>query len=613
MRNLARYLLPCLTIALDSPKPEQKKAFGSALQCVNGLVNFCLMAQYRTHTAGTLVFMQRYLKQFHDNRSVFDEFRTSAAKRKIVKEKAKEIRRQMLGKGAEDDEVDSENSGTDDTNAEDTPEEDEVFEEDGAGASSAESDEAPNPKRIRTSAQRFRYIKNTRQFIREMEREMTANEAHYNLIKLHLCTHFAETVVMYGSLQQWSTETPETLHKEVKGSFRRAVDEKKQIAIRLHRKASLRLRELNIIYLARRGIKEADAQEAFNLYAEKTDRLCANRRNRLGDYGIKANITCTAESEDIVELLNNTVATLSLAADQQHTPGDFLKYDTHVETSGNVSSQHDDKMEETDHIGTAIRVIPSLFTETTTKCGWRLQNAVATRARFDIESLSTRYRVPGLTEALAKFLRSYFRDKEREFHAGALSSQSVGNCKATAFNILEIRSLAFQSQNEMEIQRAECTGHLLRRKRIRNDSVWYTLTRDEKPPDDYNNYELGKLACLFTITLPKPEIWEPGISPMRYADDDCEHISLAFIEQLNINEPKRYMNPVSEVGTCKPAGLVHGGVVVEIQKIVRIAHLIPFHSQEIEEEGGLDRYWVINNRIDLMTFDFAYKDRYQCS
>ena len=61
MRNLGRCISGVLASALRHPKPAQQQTFKRALACVNSLVDFSLMAQYRSHTAETLDYMDNYL------------------------------------------------------------------------------------------------------------------------------------------------------------------------------------------------------------------------------------------------------------------------------------------------------------------------------------------------------------------------------------------------------------------------------------------------------------------------------------------------------------------------------------------------------------------------
>jgi len=84
MRGLNKVIVACFTAALYDPitdtaslsagaKADSKKA----IRCVQYITDFCLMAQYRSHTAQTMEYMDEYLRKFHDNLHIFNEFRAT--------------------------------------------------------------------------------------------------------------------------------------------------------------------------------------------------------------------------------------------------------------------------------------------------------------------------------------------------------------------------------------------------------------------------------------------------------------------------------------------------------------------------------------------------------
>jgi len=74
MRNLGRCVLGVLAVALPQPGSAQLIPFKCALRCVRTLVNFNMMAQYRSHTAETITYMEDYLDTFHKMKDIFLEF-----------------------------------------------------------------------------------------------------------------------------------------------------------------------------------------------------------------------------------------------------------------------------------------------------------------------------------------------------------------------------------------------------------------------------------------------------------------------------------------------------------------------------------------------------------
>ena len=60
MRNLSRIINPALASALHDPLPRHRGVFQRALTCVQSVVHWILVVQYRTHTAETLNYPADY-------------------------------------------------------------------------------------------------------------------------------------------------------------------------------------------------------------------------------------------------------------------------------------------------------------------------------------------------------------------------------------------------------------------------------------------------------------------------------------------------------------------------------------------------------------------------
>jgi len=91
MRNLGRYLLAVLAGVLRQPDSMQVQLFRRGLTCVRALLDFTLMAQYRSHTPETISYMAEYATQFHVTKYIFLEFRIS----KRMQEKPDELRKEL--------------------------------------------------------------------------------------------------------------------------------------------------------------------------------------------------------------------------------------------------------------------------------------------------------------------------------------------------------------------------------------------------------------------------------------------------------------------------------------------------------------------------------------
>ena len=77
MPNLDRCIYAVLASALQNPDGSQYHDFKCALKCLNALVDFSLMAQYRSHTPDTLSYIESYRQTFHLTKNIFLEFCTS--------------------------------------------------------------------------------------------------------------------------------------------------------------------------------------------------------------------------------------------------------------------------------------------------------------------------------------------------------------------------------------------------------------------------------------------------------------------------------------------------------------------------------------------------------
>ncbi|KAF8415753.1 hypothetical protein BGX38DRAFT_1110016 [Terfezia claveryi] len=83
MRGINRVILACFAAALRQIKDiPSLSAAGQAdakivIRCVRALTDFCLIAQYRSHTPQTIEYMNQYLQEFHQFKHIFGEFRAT--------------------------------------------------------------------------------------------------------------------------------------------------------------------------------------------------------------------------------------------------------------------------------------------------------------------------------------------------------------------------------------------------------------------------------------------------------------------------------------------------------------------------------------------------------
>src|SRR5258706_5242904 len=181
MRNLLRVILGVFATSLsrtsDAPplNTRLRTLSNKAILCVRYISDFILLAQYKTHSPGSIQSMKDYLEDFHKYKEVFLRFRATKAVKHAAKEAAREFRSEQR------------------LNA---------------------SDEAPARKRQKQTQVQLES--------EDVVNDILTEGAHYNFPKMHLVSHFADQITQYGSLPQYSTEICEASHKPLKDAYRRS-------------------------------------------------------------------------------------------------------------------------------------------------------------------------------------------------------------------------------------------------------------------------------------------------------------------------------------------------------------------------------------------------------
>ena len=148
MRNLGRIVLPAFIVALRTPTEAQQHLFRAATRCVAELIDFHLLAQYKTHMAATLQYMQNAQDSFYQEKNIFHEF--------------------PVGKQAQKD-IDTAI----------------------AKLASKQAEEAHTRKMLAESAAKRRKVTvKHREEIAVMRVDQAVEKAHCNFIKMHLLRHF---------------------------------------------------------------------------------------------------------------------------------------------------------------------------------------------------------------------------------------------------------------------------------------------------------------------------------------------------------------------------------------------------------------------------------------
>lgn len=204
MRNLGRIILAALASTLSTRSAKEKDTFERALKCTRGLVDFHLMAQYRSHTRNTLLYMEQYLTDFHRYKDVFLEFRAGRTAQKEATIAVSQLR--------------------------------------------AEQDEGMEELSLSAGTRR-RLAVDERHERNEARIEVLRGRSHFNFVKMHLPQHYRDHVIRYGSLPAYSTELGEAAHKsQMKNPYKltNRLNYEEQIIAGYTREAAMKMRVKNV-------------------------------------------------------------------------------------------------------------------------------------------------------------------------------------------------------------------------------------------------------------------------------------------------------------------------------------------------------------------------------
>jgi len=202
MRNLGLCILGVLAVALREPQSSQVVPCKYALGCDRALVDFSMMAQYRSHTSDTIAYMEHYLDRFNRMKGIFFEFRVTKHTLAKVDEQRREIRhlRKRMSQPV-----------------------------------------APSKRR--------RIHDDDREEKHERRMDVIIRESHFNFIKIHLLSHFSDHIRQFGNIPMYSTEFGELAPMEkIKDGWRRSNknDAARQMVHSYSRQHAIRMRVLNL-------------------------------------------------------------------------------------------------------------------------------------------------------------------------------------------------------------------------------------------------------------------------------------------------------------------------------------------------------------------------------
>jgi len=202
MQILGWCVLGVLAVALRQPGSAQLIPFKRALRCVRARIDFNMMAQYRSHTAETITYMEDYLDTFHKMKDIFSEFRVTKRTRAKIDEQRRELRH-------------------------DSPKTRERI--------------APSKRRRMRDAEREEET--------EQRMDLILCESYFNFIKMHLLSHFYDHIRQFGNIPMYSTEFGKLAHKtQIKAGWRQSNknDASRHIFQSYSRQPGIRMRLLNL-------------------------------------------------------------------------------------------------------------------------------------------------------------------------------------------------------------------------------------------------------------------------------------------------------------------------------------------------------------------------------
>lgn len=544
MRTATRLLLPVLTAALDSPKPTEAAVFDKAINCTRYMVDFMLLCHYNEHTDESIQLLTVYLEKFHSFKDVFLEFRAGAAAK---------------------DAVDEAQRG-------------------GANLSTSE------------------------------QHNILRDNANFSLPKLHLLSYFAETIQRFGNLHHWSTEVVEGQLSPLKAAYRDSnkVNATAQVIAAVSREYTLDVLELNIKEATRTAIEERARASAVDEISKTAD-------GRAPRTGVDENSTNRQDS--------NTDARASGAAVDEipyrHTPKRPAWIDD-VQTSlmmyadskssraaaqanrqyeygtdsphGPVKDEYSETASSTTDDDKSTP--PALFSGPIPLSRHMLSGTLKPARK--VKSWS----IPRNVAALASTFKMPFLPKLLMAKLGfgrVLPVDKVGYLPVEALSCLQITSEVFQS-HYLEVLKARTSLPAHLQQRVLQEAVYY----DDSPNEHggFENFAIGKVLSYFTV-------WVPDSSnfPLLHVLNKSSYTN-PTIHRLAVVQTYRYDNGGEFFRGCELGRVTLERdsekmyKIIDIEQILRPAHLIPLHDPTTRYEPTMR--WYVNNRIDDATWDMFY-------
>ncbi|KAF3936016.1 hypothetical protein ABW19_dt0202204 [Dactylella cylindrospora] len=572
LRMAGRILLGVSVVALSHPTHAERPLFNQALQCIRGYLEFHLLAQYHSHTESTLRYLQYFWKQFHDHLDVFAIFRNSARKKNLA------ATFQKLRQDAQD--------------------------EIAAGGEMNASRQNRIQRKLKQLDDEYH------------ERLKILNR--FNTPKAHQPVHYPDFVRLFGYLGSWSTDASELAHRyQIKEGYRASnrINFNSQIMAYYQRKLLFRLRDLNIISIAKRSSSDFERMAAaFPMLLQdlKQDQERNDKDTREDFIVDDVRPSNDLTRPTLVLSRSNANHTLNLSSDQEERASDEESLLSDDETANDQGNRNLNEQEFEDSLelfnSNDVRlneIFPPIVTKALTDAQSPKVNIEKRRLRgprsniaikaWTVHEISIAYELPDLAMKLHKYL-----EKERNFAIAEglipdaywlhtdddIAITFTNQMTCTPYNQLEISIPDFADPSADTLHPIRCTGPFSwRGGESRHDFIFYDRgyvyghlqghwpARVElllSTTDSYTN----KTHNIAVIT-------ELGVHNNGLAHD-VHGLVTAFLRQRFAPESDQHRK------------------IISIDKILSAAHLI---------ENSMENTYIINSHIDLRTYNTIYDDR----
>jgi hypothetical protein len=566
-RNAASIMLSVLEATID-PYPadvEQQEIFDRSLDCLCALLNFYLMAQYKSHSfpankafdntyralwtgyttpdpEDTISYLQHYLAVFHNTKSTFLKYRAS----KTVKRDAA------------------------------------IF------ASGSVPDITAEEEKIMTKIEIIARKKADAALKRQAKEEYILEHSSYNMPKVHVMDHFGETIPEVGALQQFSTTIVELNHQPLNLAYDQSnkVDATEQTLRYAGHKDAMSVRVANYTCLMQDPTVDEevvkDIRLWLNIFGSKEARLAAARANRDRMKPKKAN----AEEKARKKAMKADRQALVEALRGQYGYGNLEDEDY----DGNSS---DDEQGLTFRDSTPGRLLKGRMLT--------IRVDGVPQSLMTVGHIETLLGVAGLVDAFLSLMK-----KEKVYTQA--SADTIRQLDASPYMAVRIRRPVFQSATELENHIIRCTaGENFRNSHPRADFIIYQPPNDGTKKVEFpvmGDRSVGQLRCFFRVRFPSSPTEQSSSRTQAFGRFAAIRpmVQLALTpSQLSRAMPRFEWAPNKEIMVIRVGSIERAACVVPILPSLRID--TPESPSELRSKATR---FVLNTKVDLETFAMFY-------